>query len=399
VTAVQFYSTVSERENSADAVAEVVEAARAAMDGKIDVVFAFFTGDFRDDAAALVESLWLELDAQTLVGCSAEGVIGGRREVERTAGLSLLVGRLPGVRVHPFYLTGERAWREVLTDAAALRARIGYTDQTRAIIGFGDPFSSPMTQFLPALDAAAPNAPLVGGMASSARQPGENVLLRNDETHEHGFVGLCLSGEIQVQTVVSQGCRPIGKPLVITKSRDNLIEQLGGKPALVVLQEVVSELSEAEREQLSSGLFVGRAISEYQESFGRGDFLVRNVMGVDEDSGAVAVAEYVKTGQTVQFHVRDAATADEDLSLLLEAQKIGEAAAGGLLFSCNGRGTRMFPEAGHDITAAARGMPDTPIAGFFAAGELGPVGGRNFIHGHTASFALFRPRGKDAGPA
>ncbi len=374
----------------------MVEAARTAMEGKIDVVFAFFTGDFSEDASAIVESLWLELDAQTLIGCSAEGVIGSDREVERSAGLSLLVARLPGVRVHPFHITGERAWREVLTDPDALRARIGYGPDSRAIIGFGDPFTAPMTQFLPALDAAAPLAPLIGGMASSGRQPGENVLLRNDQAYQQGFVGLCLSGLVDVQTVVSQGCRPVGKPMIITKSHDNMIEQLGGKPALKVLQEMINEMEESEREQLANGLFIGRAISEFKERFGRGDFLVRNVMGADEEKSAIAVAEYVKTGQTIQFQVRDAATADEDLSLLLDAQNAGEPPAGALLFSCNGRGTRMFTLPSHDIDAAHKAMPGMPVAGFFAAGELGPVGGRNFIHGHTASFALFRPRGKDS---
>jgi len=396
---VKFFSIVSERETSPDAVVEVVEGARTAMDGKIDVVFVFFTGEFCEEAPAIVESLWLELDAQVLIGCSAEGVIGADREVERSAGLSLLVARLPGVRIHPFHIAGERAWREVLTSPDALRTKIGYGEESRAIIGFGDPFSSPMTQLLPALDAAAPRAPLIGGMASSARQPGENVLLRNDQAYQQGFVGLCLSGEVDVQTVVSQGCRPIGKPMVITKSHDNMIEQLGGRPALKVLQEMIEALEESEREQLANGLFVGRAISEYKERFGRGDFLVRNVMGADEQNGGIAVAEYVKTGQTIQFQVRDAATADEDLSLLLDAQNASDAPAGALLFSCNGRGTRMFTLPCHDIDAAHKSMPGMPVAGFFAAGELGPVGGRNFIHGHTASFALFRPRGKEAGTA
>jgi small ligand-binding sensory domain FIST len=160
-----------------------------------------------------------------------------------------------------------------------------------------------------------------------------------------------------------------------------------------VLAETVTELKEADRQKLANGLFVGRAISEYRETFGRGDFLVRNVMGVDQEQGSIAVNDYVRTGQTVQFHVRDAATAGEDLNLLLEAQRGKDAAAaGGLLFSCNGRGSRMFKEACHDLGAARTAMPHTPVAGFFAAGEFGPVGGKNFILGHTASFALFRPR-------
>jgi small ligand-binding sensory domain FIST len=192
---------------------------------------------------------------------------------------------------------------------------------------------------------------------------------------------------------VSQGCRPIGRPFVVTKAHDNVIEHLGGKPALAVLRDTVNELPEPERQKLANGLFVGRAINEYRENWGRGDFLVRNVMGVDQEAGALAVTDYVRVGQTVQFHMRDAATATEDLALLLEGRATPERPpAGGLLFSCNGRGTRMFEQPCHDVGAARKAMPKTPVAGFFAAGELGPVGGRNFIHGHTASFALFRPK-------
>jgi small ligand-binding sensory domain FIST len=180
--------------------------------------------------------------------------------------------------------------------------------------------------------------------------------------------------------------------MVITRSRENVVEQLGGKPAMEMLRETVTGLDEADRQKLANGLFVGRAVSEYRETFGRGDFLVRTVMGVDQENGSIAVNDVVRTGQTVQFHVRDAATAGEDLSTMLAAQAAKElAAAGGLLFSCNGRGSRMFKQACHDAGAAREAMPRTPVAGFFAAGEFGPVGGKNFIHGHTASFALFRP--------
>jgi small ligand-binding sensory domain FIST len=234
-------------------------------------------------------------------------------------------------------------------------------------------------------------APLVGGMASSGRQPGENLLVRNDQVFDEGFVGLSVSGPVAVQPVVSQGCRPIGKPMVVTKSHDNVIAQLGGRPALEMLRRTVNEAGPRDEALLANGLFLGRAISEYRESFGRGDFLVRNVIGIDDADGTVTVADRVRTGQTVQFQVRDAATASEDLAALLDAQRQGGPAAGGLLVSCNGRGSRLFEAAGHDVERAAAAMPGTPVAGFFAAGEFGPVGGRNFLHGHTACFALFRP--------
>ena len=391
IAAMRFAAAVSEAETTADAVAELLEQAKAST-VQPDAAFLFFTAHHRDEAEAFVEKLWLELDPQVMVGCSAEGVIGGDREVENAPGMSLLVGQMPRVRLHPFHI-GADDWRPIIADPETLAERVAHGSETRALLGFGDPFTTPMTDFLGLLDAHLPGVPLIGGMASSARQPGENLLVRNDQVLSDGFVGLSLSGPVEIETIVSQGCRPIGKTMVITKARENVIEQLGGRPALGALRETIESLSEADKSLLSNGLLIGRAISEYRESFGRGDFLVRNLMGVDQSSGAIAVTDYVRVGQTVQFHVRDAATASEDLSLLLGPQQSENArpAAGALLFSCNGRGSRMFDTPCHDVSAARAAMPQTPVAGFFAAGELGPVGGKNFIHGHTASLALIRP--------
>lgn len=387
----KFLSLVSQDETTSSAVDEVIGSAR---DSGIaaDVVFLFFTAHHRDEAEAFVEKLWLELDPQVMVGCSAEGVIGADREVERAPGISLLIGQMRRVRLHPFHIAADD-WRRMIVDPETLVERVGHGPETRALVGFGDPFTTPLTDFLGLLDAHLPGLPLIGGMASSARQPGENLLVRNDQVLSDGFVGLSFSGPIEIETVVSQGCRPIGNTMVVTRARENIIEQLGGRPALSVLRDTIESLSDADKALLSNGLLIGRAISEYRDSFGRGDFLVRNLMGVDQSSGAIAVTDYVRVGQTVQFHARDAATASEDLALLLESQQRESArpAAGALLFSCNGRGTRMFDTACHDVSAARAAMPQTPVAGFFAAGELGPVGGKNFIHGHTASLALIRP--------
>ncbi|HEY2587053.1 MAG TPA: FIST N-terminal domain-containing protein [Tepidisphaeraceae bacterium] len=387
----RFHSAISGNQSAYEAAEEVIAEAQEAMGGKTDAVFAFFTAHHRDDAEEILERLWLELDPQALVGCSAEGVIGGELEIEREPGVAILVAMMPDVRIHPFHIAGRTDWRHVLTDETEMKDRIGLGDQTRAVIAFGDPFTTPLDEFLAALDTHAAGIPLVGGMASSARQPGQNVLLRNDQTFGEGMVGLTLSGPLQVQTVVSQGCRPIGKPMVVTKSHDNVVEQVGGKPALRALQETIESIPEEDRELLHNGLLIGRAISEYRDTFGRGDYLVRNVIGVDQESGSISMADFIRTGQTVQFHVRDAQTADEDLEMMLEGQKAGDPAAGGLLFSCNGRGVNLFDAPCHDIGVARRVMPKTPIAGFFAAGELGPIGGKNFVHGHTASLALFRP--------
>jgi small ligand-binding sensory domain FIST len=230
-------------------------------------------------------------------------------------------------------------------------------------------------------------------MASGSWGPGKNRLLLGKQVLDHGALALLVSGAVAVRNVVSQGCRPIGRPFVVTKAERNVIQELGGVPALVQLQQLFATLAPEEQQLARGGLHVGQVINEYQETFGRGDFLVRNVQGVDPQSGAIAIGDWVRVGQTVQFHVRDAATAHEDFDLLLAAAKGGNAArsTGALVFTCNGRGTRLFDAPHHDAAAVESHWPGIPTAGFFAQGEIGPVGGKNFLHGFTASVALFGP--------
>ena len=387
----RFHASISDHESTPQAAESLIQSSKSALADRIDLAFVFVTPHHADEAESLLERLWLELDPQCLLGCSAEGVIAADREIERSPGIALLAAELPNVGMHPFHIASAD-WEDLMTDDAALAERLSHGPETRAIIGFGDPFTARIHQLLPALDRVAPTSPLIGGMASGAQSHGQTLLFRNDQLYSDSFVGVSLSGPLTVETIVSQGCRPIGKPFIVTKSQRNVVEQLGGRPALTALRDMIVELPEDQQQMLQHGLLVGLAISEYKDRFGRGDFLVRNIIGVGEDSGAVQINDFVRTGQTVQFHVRDATTADEDLSLLLAPQSLDRPAAGGLLFSCNGRGTHMFPQPCHDVGLARRAMPQTPVAGFFAAGEFGPVANKNFIHGHTASFALFRPQ-------
>ena len=387
----EFKAYVSDHEDPLYAVDALIGQASLDMDGRPDVVFAFFTGDHLQQIRRCASRLHEQLEPQCLIGCSAEGVIGFDREIERAPGVALLLGRLPNVRLHSFHVP-RNDWPDLMADRDLLADRLAIGEETRAVLTLPDPFTTPIGSVLSEFDEAFPGLPIIGGMASAARRPGENVLILDDEAHDEGMVGISLAGPVDVQTVVSQGCRPIGPTYVVTKGRDNIIEQLGGRSALHALRETVHSLPAGEQDLFQNGLFIGRAISEYRERFGRGDFLVRNVIGIDQEQGVIALADHIRVGQTVQFHVRDAATATEDLRLMLTSQGDLTPAAGALLFSCNGRGTRMFDAPCHDIGVAAESLPQTPIAGFFAAGELGPVGGKNFIHGHTASLVLFRPK-------
>jgi small ligand-binding sensory domain FIST len=272
-------------------------------------------------------------------------------------------------------------------DGAALTGWPSLGDRPPAsLLLFADPFTFPVDAFLQRVNRDLPGLQIIGGLASSAGSPGGNRLVLDDRVVDEGAVGVFVDGgSIEVRTLVSQGCRPIGRPYVVTRAEQNLIEELGGKPAIERLQELAGAASEEERELLRGGLHVGLVVDEHKAEFGRGDFLVRNLLGADESSGALAVGEQVSVGQTVQFHVRDAGAADEDLREMLT----GVDADAALLFTCNGRGRHLFTVPDHDAGMVENLLGPIPLAGAFCAGEIGPVGGRNFLHGFTASLALF----------
>ena len=375
---------------------EVVTNVAAQMYGETDLVIVFVSGHHVGRLEVITSSIYDLLAPSTVIGCTGVSVAGNERELEDQPGLVVLALSLPGVELHTF-TDSDIDWPRSKDDPQRLKAAMRADDPNlRGIMLLADPFT-PIMGLLPALsdvlrrtpDESA--VPMFGGIASAGRQAGDNRLLRNDEIRNGGLIGLSFLGAVRLETLVSQGCRPIGKPMIITSAKRNIIESLGGKPAMAAFQELAVDLSDHERELIQDkGLFVGRVVSEYREHFGRGDFLVRNVIGVDRDHGMLAVSDMMRIGQTVQFHVRDAQTAHEDLELLLAAQEFDEAPLAGLLFTCNGRGMHLFSEGDHDVSTIRRAMPGLPIAGFSAAGEIGPVGNSTFLHGHTASIALIR---------
>ena len=322
--------------------------------------------------------------ARHVLGCSGESIVGDAREIERKPALSLWAARLPkGAAAEPIGLSFDGSAFEGWPDDSGAKG-----SASRTLVLLGDPYSFPTEDWLATLPKEPPAVRVVGGMASSGGGPGENRLVLDGETFDQGAVGILLDGPVVVRTVVSQGCRPIGRPMIVTKVDRNLIQELGRRPSLEVLSEVLNGLDEEDRELVREGLHVGRVINEYQEKFGRGDFLVRNVVGAHPSLG-IAVGDLPRVGQTVQFHLRDGATADEDLRTLLGQAKGSAGPAGALLFTCNGRGMRLFDGPDHDAKALRDQFGPIPVAGFFAMGEIGPVGGQNFLHGFTASIALF----------
>lgn len=355
-----------------------------------DVVFAFASTGYGEDLDRLPGRICEHLSPRHVVGCSAEMLIGGDREYEQQPVVSLLAARWPTARLRPFRLEfSQTADGIMVSGLPEPEGTEGPADRLSAFV-FGDPFSSVPGSLIERLAVEWPGVPLLGGMASGALMPGDHRLFLNEASYRAGAVGLLLEGGPVVRGVVSQGCRPVGPHFVVTAAENNIIYELGGKPALEQCREVFRSMSDADRMIARQGFHLGIAMSEYRERFERGDFLIANVLGADPGKQALAIGGTVRVGQTVRFHVRDAETADEDLRSLLHAQaEEGTAVEAALLVSCNGRGTRMFSQPHHDVRTLLGVHPDIPVAGFFAQGEFGPVGGRNYIHGFTAVLALF----------
>ncbi|MDP6357126.1 MAG: FIST N-terminal domain-containing protein [Planctomycetota bacterium] len=391
----KFFSAISGADTAAEALEDLKSQIRMTWCSKerADLACLFISADHREDAHELLEGIHRLAEIGALIGCTGESIIGSNKEIEQAPAVSLWLAKMPDVNVLPFAMgMGEISLAGDLNDWTI---RTGASpDRQPYFIVLPEPFTSDPKKTLEALNETYEGSTIFGGVPS-AGGPGENLLFYNDQVRDEGLVGIALEGDIEVQAVVSQGCRPIGRPFVVTNAQDNLIFELAGEPALQRFQEVYSGLDEMDQSMVKKGLHVGRVVDEYKEDFQRGDFLIRNVLGADKDSGGLAIAERVRVGQTVQFHVRDADSADEDLRELLE-QDIehaeGASPAGALLFSCNGRGTRMFDRPCHDAGVFSEVMGHVPLAGFFAAGEIGPIGNENFIHGFTASLAMFRPR-------
>lgn len=395
----RFAAALSVDPDSAKAERQCIERVLAGLDGASpDLVAVFVSHHHGASIEGLGPRIANALGARVLVGCTGESVIGGTREVEAEPALSVWAASLPGTRVTPFECTVQFDADERPSFSAL--PPIG-DPQKSSIVLFADPFSFPADDYLRVLNEKLPGVPAIGGMASGGMGPGQNLLITADGLRAAGAYGVVLEGDIEVRSVVSQGCRPIGKPWVVTASHENLVQKLGGRTAIEVLAETLQNLPPKDRQLFQRQPFVGLAIDPSKSTFERGDFLVRQIVGVQPQEKAIAVNDVPRRGATLQFLVRDAESASEDLAHLVTTQGGGAIhgaanAAGALLFSCNGRGSRMFSARDHDVSRVREGLhSDLPIAGFFAMGEIGPVGRRNFLHGFTASVAVFRQRASE----
>lgn len=374
---------LSTSESAWDAATEAAREARGGALGRaeVDLAFVFLSPAHLGEAEVAAEAVREELAPRHLLGCVAEGVVARVRELEEGPAVAVWAGALPGAEIERFHVAA------VQTEDGIAVAGFPELDDPAVVALLVDPFTFPAGPFLTRLNETHERIPLVGGLAAGGRWPGAQALILDDAVHAEGAVGAVVSG-LPVLTIVSQGCRPIGHEAVITSCEGNVVYELAGRPALERLRREIAALSAEEQALAARGLLAGLVIDENRPEYGTGDFLMRGLLGADEATGALALGDTARIGQTLRFFVRDAASADADLRQALGGLRRARP-AGALLFTCNGRGTNMFPEPDHDARIVAEALGTQALAGFFCGGEIGPVGGKAFLHGFTATLAVF----------
>jgi len=391
----RFASGISDAVNASEAVEAVCRQAQEQLGSEpCDLACLFASTIYRTSWAPLLARLHERLRPRVLIGCSGSGIIGGGQELEWVPAVSLVAAALPDVKLFPFAVTPEEL--DGSSPGGFWVDKTGVSPAAHPVfILVADPYTCNPVQLVEELNATYRARPIVGGLVSGGNEPGEHVLFSGTTVGHEGAVGVAMTGNLIMDAVISQGCRPIGRPAVVTKVDEHAVVELSGKPALAVLHHVLSRLPPEDRELAQQGsLFVGLVVDEMRrQAFAPGDFLIRNIVGIDPDLGAIAVAEEVRLGQTLQFQLRDPATSRRELRrLLLQAHPSHVLPpAGGLLFTCTGRGRSLYGLPHQDVRTIQAVSGKLPIGGFFCNGEIGPIGGTNFLHGYTASLGLFRP--------
>ena len=378
---------ISAEERTVDGAVQAARAAADALGGeRPDMAVVFASGGHLAVPEATLAAVVDTLSPTALIGCGAGGVLGDGQELEAGTAVAVWAASFDhGGQAFPFHARvsgdGEMGVLEGVPE-------LGAED---ALIMLSDPHSFPTDAVLDGIAREAPGVPVLGGLSSARTADGGAALFLGEEVQEHGAVGVCLTG-VEMLPCVSQGASPLGREMTITAAEENVIHELAGEPAVQAIERTIAELSLEERALVASGLLIGIVIDGGKPDYLQGDFLVRGVLGADSETGSVSVGTLVAPGQVVRLHARNARSADEDLrrELQLRATAMGgQAPAGALLFSCNGRGQSMFGATHHDAALVQRELGGAPAAGFFAAGEIGPVGGRSFLHGFTATVAVF----------
>jgi small ligand-binding sensory domain FIST len=388
-------SHLSTQNNIEACVDESVEAILSQMDGKsVDLTIIFVSPQFKDKYEEIPKLIRDRISSKHFLGCSGGGIIGGGKEAEQQAAFSITCANLPDVEIQGIH-TDTMKLPDQDTAPSVWREWLGVdVEKNPSFIFLADPFSFQGEEFLAGVDFAYPNSSKVGGLASGAQAQGGNALYLNDKIHNNGLIGLALSGNIGMDTIVAQGCRPIGEPVKVSKCDGTLLTGMDGQPPLELLQSVYEGLDENDKSLVQTSLFLGIEMDPLKDNPQQGDFLIRNIMGVEREIGGIHVGTLLREGQLVQFHLRDKAMSAEDLKLMLtryKANKNFKNTSGALLFSCLGRGQYLYGKPNHDADMFRDHIGDIPLGGFFCNGEIGPVGKTTFLHGYTSSFGIFHP--------
>lgn len=382
-------TAVSERVDTYTAVKEAARALLAERPGPPDLVFLFISGHHAAAYARVSEWLSEELGDVLLVGCSAAGIIGGGHELEGREAVSLLAGWLPGVRARVGHVA---EFLPATTEEWVEHLELTPHEKCHFLL-LADAITCDIDVVLHSLDSSFPGMKKVGGLANAGRDDQPATLFAHGEALAGGAVVVALQGACELEVVVAQGCRPVGEPLIVTRARGNVIRELNaGRPA-DVLRKIYDGMNARDLALFNTSMFLGVDLGseDTRSRYGHGDFLIRTILGIDPDSGALAVDSKIETYQVVQFHMRDRDSAAEYLKERLRELSRSAAAArirGALLFSCSGRGERLYGTPDHDSERFMRRFGVTPLAGFFSAGEVGPVGDRSCLHGYTSVFAV-----------
>ncbi|MGD1807944.1 FIST signal transduction protein [Dapis sp. BLCC M126] len=405
---------ISTRPSLEAAVKEVAEKSLESLGTAADLGLVFISSAFTSEYPRLMPLLKEYLPETIIIGCGGGGIVGmndhGKpEEVEQQTAISLSLAYLPEVTVKAFHISAEQLPDlDSSPDDWCNLIGVPTADQPQFII-LADPFSAKINDLLQGLDYAYPHSPKVGGLASSGLNGQNTGIFCEDRLYQEGVVGVSLSGKIILETIVAQGCRPIGKPYRVTEGERNIVLELeelvssdqivsGGvkQSPLEALQNLVQNLSENDRKLAENSLFVGIVGDEFKQNLEQGDFLIRNLIGVDPKAGAIAIGDKVRTGQRIQFHLRDAHTSAEDLEMLLQRYQREVALettttnnAVALMFSCLGRGEGLYGKPNFDSRLFSSYL-NIPISGFFCNGEIGPVGSSTFLHGYTSVFGICR---------
>ena len=389
-------SAVSDSASLVNAVSESTAKIGQELDGAApDLTVVFVSAHHASHYDRVPDLVREHIDGGLLLGCSSGGVIGAGREVEHRPGFAITSAHLPDVTLAAFRIEDDD-----LPDADAPPEQWEALMDTSAssdphFLLLADPFSIRADSLLMGLDYAFPGSTKIGGLASGAQQPGDNALYLSDGVYSSGVVGVAMHGAIAVDTIVAQGCKPIGEPMRVTSCYRNVLLELEGHSPLEVLQRIIEGLSEGDRQLVRHSLFLGVVMDELNDSPQLGDFLIRNIIGIDQERGALAIGEMLKEGQTVQFHLRDSETSAQDLDAMLGRYAVEHPTyeeTGALLFSCLGRGSYLYGRPDHDTDMFREKVNSMPLTGFFCNGEIGPVGGNTYLHGYTSSFGIFRPK-------